>query len=417
MKKKIESLENIFEEDEDSLRALAARAGVNLPKTRNIQKRLAPAPVAPAKMDQPDKDSLAGLAHQAKAALGKPAAPPEDLPRPLKAPRIPEMEPATGNAKVMSGDIQHPPGPFKAWEYPSERMDKDFPDPYSEHHDFVRHIQDPHAEINFRRLGGNDSGANTTLHGKIHVPGKGAEPFFAKPHGGMHPEMASDEIADAIGKRQEATYRLGSMMGMSHMLIPGKNVLLPGKAHAAMKAEDIKKNGYHLGSQALVTKGMDAAPLFRHDHRDLREELKPEEVQNAMLFHALTGHRDGHEGNVLIRRSDSGQAHPVLMDWDYSFHPHEGEDAQEVEDRKKLIRSVFAPGGSLDYQKIAGPVGKNFSPRTKSTLEWIANGGHKHPEHGLGLSDEDAESLSRNANDLLNHGLEGTLAKREVRNG
>jgi hypothetical protein len=420
MKKKITTLENLFKEDEDSLAALAARAGIKLDKTKKPGKQkkpnpLAAAPAAPVPpMSKADQDSLAGLAHKAKAGLGKPAAPPDDLPKPLKAPPIPEPtpEPAKASPRVTSGSVQHPSGPFKAWEHHSDRMDKDFPDAHDEFHDFINHVQDTHAQTDYKRLT-NSNHSNGVYHGRIIVPGKGQEGFFAKPHHKIRDYFGdTQEYKDILGKRQEGTYRLGSMMGMSHMVIPGKNIILPGKAHSNMKYGDEDEI---LGKPAMVTKAIDADPIARHSRMALASQLDPEEVQNSAVFHALTGHRDAHSGNVLIRHDSKGKPHPVSMDWDLAMHPHENqEEWGDPEERKNYLRSVFMPNKEYDYQKIAGQVGKNYSPRTQATLNWIANGGHTDKEHGLGLDPKDAEHLGRNAHDLLNHGLENMLKKRKI---
>lgn len=97
---------------------------------------------------------------------------------------------------------------------------------------------------------------------------------------------------------------------------------------------------------------------------------------------------------------DTEHNHPILIDQDLSM---------SLGEKRREIRSVFAPGGRYDYQKGAGKVGKNYPHRVKKTLEWLAGGGHNHEEMGLGVSSADGATMQKMAKRMLKHGLEGAL--------
>jgi len=134
---------------------------------------------------------------------------------------------------------------------------------------------------------------------------------------------------------------------------------------------------------------------------------------HGMIAHALFGNRDGHRDNVLIHES----GHPVLIDHDLSLSSHYSRSYDESKGGKSL-KSVFAPGGLLDYRvNRSEDVGMNYPPRMKKTLEWLASGGHSKGKDAMDLSKDDARELQDNAKSLLANGLEGHLSSLKIHAG
>lgn len=438
--KKFLNIKTLIEASSDNLSALLKRAGVK-PEKKQKKKKAPTQAQAPDTIKNPsvakaDQDSFADLVNKAKDVAPKdkkpsmdilPGAPLPSVPEPTKEPRGRKATPNMGNPvpaphwdpdipRITPGNAVHPPGRFHAFDHHSDRLDAAYDHPHDHFNDFLKRINDPHSKVSFKSVRSaltgeqipgqqNDrpiGGINDSYRGKIHTPGQQDMAWFGKPLHTINPNMNSERLNHAIGARQEATYRLMAHMGMSHMGLAGKTLTMPTNAHDSVSEDDYWDHGHILGKSAMLTRGITAMPLDKFTTDKLK--LDPEEVKHAAIMHLLTGHRDGHRQNVLIRHNGYNHT-PVIMDWDLAMHPHErvlGWDTNR-------FRSVFAPKGKLDYTKFVGNIGKNYPPRVAATLNWLANGGHADSSHGLGLDNHDTKYLANRARAMLDNGFEKVL--------
>jgi hypothetical protein len=269
----------------------------------------------------------------------------------------------------------------------------------------------------------------------------GGSSFISKPH----ESAAEHHEPEHWGKRHEATYALAAAMGAHHMVLPGfeskfhdhdqmdkadRSPVHPDDEDLAHEG-DFDKEGKQVGPPKRLTMARFHAGKKTHvvqhepNHTivgDATEEqlagVDHDHRLHGMVMHLLQSNGDGHEDNVMIH----GSGHPILIDHDLSFSSAHTQGGKQKHG-KTVVRSVFSPGGKLDYTANAPkgkdgkavPVGTEFPERIKKTLEWVADGGHstKGKQH-MGLSDEDAAELRQNAMELLEHGLEGTLERRHL---
>jgi hypothetical protein len=337
--------------------------------------------------------------------------------------------------------------PFRAWpaipkmgevdgSEPSlaSRTRPDLPSSADRQQNFVSSYLDPQATNNSLRK--HNGSSNVVFHGQM----SNGQGYVAKPHEGIghrdrfHPDenkrMNDDTFqalkADAPGNaaRHDATYSLMSAMGAHHMVTPGMQSNMHGrhqfKGPDPDEDDDEQKRltmaSHHAGGLAHVQEFVkDAQPLSAASPEQL-DQVDAEHRLHGAVAHLLMGNGDGHGGNVMLHKS----GHPVLIDHDITLGSSQAR-AYKEHFGKDSIRSVFAPGGPLDYQaklpkdetgKVI-PVGTNFPPRMKETLQRAAEGYFSPTGEGnLGLSDVDHAALQKNARELLSHGVEGTLARR-----
>jgi hypothetical protein len=232
--------------------------------------------------------------------------------------------------------------------------------------------------------------------------------------------------ADAPGnaQRHDATYSIMSAMGAHHMVTPGMQANMHSrhqfKGPDPDDGDDEQKRltmaSHHAGGPAHVQEFLkDAQPLSAASPEQM-DNVDAEHRLHGVVAHLLFGNGDGHGGNVMLHKS----GHPVLIDHDITLGSSKARAYKELYG-KDVIRSVFAPGGRLDYQeklpkddsgKVV-PVGTDFPPRMKETLERVVDGYYSSSgEGGLGLSANDYKELEKNARSLLLYGVEGTLDRR-----
>jgi hypothetical protein len=308
----------------------------------------------------------------------------------------------------------HPPGPHEAFPHTEPALDASHIHPqvrkdtlHAAYHDDKQHVKQM-APVGIGSL-------NNVFRGEM----SGGQKFISKPH----EDLSIDP--DRWHGRHEAQYRILGHMGASHMSPAGIDTKvhdlskLPTHTHPGNEAEDpAKLGGSHAGNRALVTSHVEGRNLTDTHPNDIAN-IDADHRLHGLVSHILMGNNDGHSGNVMVSKDKEGKPYPVLIDQDLALNsghdkvPWDGTDFKNG--KEKSLNSVFAPGRALDYTQKMGEVGTNFPHRMKKTLEWLASGGHRHPEHGIKeLHPDDAVELQNNASTLLKHGLEGTLAKRDL---
>jgi len=314
------------------------------------------------------------------------------------------------------------------------RARPDLPTAAERHQGFVGSYSDPQAMNKSLRQHGKGS-LNVVFHGQL-ANGGG---YIAKPHEGIghrdrfRPDEAqrmNDETfqslkndAPANAERHNATYDLMSAMGAHHMVAPGMQANMHG-AHQFKGASPDEMDTdekrltmakHHAGGLAHVQEFIpDTTPVNQASPEQLNQ-VDSEHRLHGLVSHLLMGNGDAHSANVLLHKS----GHPVLIDHDITLGSSQAQ-AYKEHFGKPSIRSVFAPGGALDYQakmpKDANgqpmPVGTNYPPRMAEVLNRAAEGYYSKGPGALNLSPQDHAVLQQNARDLLSHGLEGTLSRR-----
>lgn len=362
----------------------------------------------------PDKTAVLPAA-QAQA----PVAPAAPGPSPMRAwPAIPKH-----------GEVEH--------REPSlaSRTRPDLPSAAERHSSFSNSYHDPSAVS--KKLDRHKGSTNIVFHGEL---GNG-DRYVVKPHEGIahSPRFspAKDELplddktfqamkdeAPDNARRHDATYSIMAAMGAHHMVAPGMQTNVHGRhqfsgpdpGEGDDEGTRLTMASHHAGGLAHVQQFIGDTRTAKASSKASRDGVDAEHRLHGVVAHLLFGNGDGHGQNVLIHKS----GHPVLIDHDITLASSQARGYKE-HFGKPVVRSVFAPGGYLDYQaKLPKdetgqvvPVGTNFPPRMKETLQRIADGHYSSSGEGnLGLSDADHSELKKNAMSLLLYGVEGTLASR-----
>jgi hypothetical protein len=322
----------------------------------------------------------------------------------------------------------------------ASRARPDLPSAAERHVGFENSYHDPGA-IN-KGLSNHKGSSNVVFHGEL----ANGEKYVAKPHEGIAHKPRFDPDADENGqpgqplddasfqalkadapdnaKRHDATYSIMSAMGAHHMVTPGMQTNMHGRHQFSGQDPDegdsdskrLTMASHHAGGLAHVQQFVNDAQTVKGSSKEELDNVDAEHRLHGVVAHLLFGNGDGHGENVMIHKS----GHPVLIDHDITLGSAQARGYKEHYG-KPVLRSVFAPGGKLDYQaKLPKdetgqvvPVGTNLPPRMKETLQRIADGYYSPTGEGnLGLSDDDHTELKRNAMSLLLYGVEGTLAGR-----
>jgi len=301
-----------------------------------------------------------------------------------------------GGFKDPHMDVEHPPSKHAAFEHTTPSLkERTRPDvvPLDERHqDFHERYHAKGATLGeINHLPGS---INTVFHGKM----DDGTQYIMKPHGAGVQEWKPKEW----GKRHNAVAQLLAHMGADHMVTPamdakGHDSAMIPAGHPSKEDKLHRSAHSHAGQDAFVTEFMPNTVKAGRATATQHSDVDGDHRLIGMITHLVSHNGDGHSGNVLI---DKEHGHPVLIDHDLSM-------SSAVRDGR--VRSVFAPGGMLDYQAKTGRIGTKFPPRVKKTLEWLAGGGHYHKEAGLGVSDQDGKVMQVMAEKLLKHGLEKTL--------
>ncbi len=306
-------------------------------------------------------------------------------------------------------DVDHPPGKHVAFEHEAPSLrERTRPKmiPFDERHeDFHERYHSKDASL--KEINHLYGSANRVFRGNMDDD----TDYIMKPHegaaGGAHGAWAPAEW----GKRHNAVARLLSHMGADHMISPaidskahGSHMIPDG--HPSAQDEGQHSAHHHAGKDAFVTEFMPNTVTTGKAESHQHDSVDGEHRLIGMITHLVTHNSDGHPGNVLI---DKEHGHPILIDQDL---------AMGLGVRRGEVRSVFAPGGILDYQAKVGQIGKKYPPRVKKTLEWLAGGGHFHKEMGLDVQKEDGNVMQKMAKVMLDHGLEKAMrAIRHLRPG
>jgi hypothetical protein len=259
------------------------------------------------------------------------------------------------------------------------------------------------------------SSANETLHASSQNGGR----YFIKPHtdvsnrvepedwdkDGYKPTVKDWEEPEHWNARNTTANRVLDAMNMSHMGV-----------HTF--------HGEHEGRPAQVSASAAGPGVVHADEADPEQlaRINAHHRVAGMVHGILTSNPDAHHGNVLVNTVNN---HPVhIADNDLAFSSRMQRNNALVDPTGKgrhAVMSVYGPGESLDYrrgkvvdpetgqEREGGEVGHNFHPDIRHAIEMAANG-----KLGHGLSDEDHATMINNANDLLTHGLEGTMKRRQM---
>lgn len=370
---------------------------------------------------QPAVAPAADVGQGARGAVA-PASPAPQV-RAAPAPRPIQFQPVPHNSELPAAE------PSLA-----TRTRPDLPSPDVRRQSFINAYNNPGAIDKSLRQHGKGS-LNVVFHGQIHNgPG-----YIAKPHAGIghrdrfNPEanarmddatyQALQNEAPENAERHNATYELMSAMGAHHMVAPGMQAnmhgahqfkgLTPDEDDSEEKRLTMAK--HHAGGLAHVQEFIPGAKPVNQASPEELDKVDAEHRLHGLVGHLLVGNGDGHTNNVLLHQS----GHPIMIDHDISLGSSQAKAYKDFFG-KPSIRSVFAPGGMLDYQakmpKDASgnpiPVGTNYPPRMAEVLNRAAEGYYSKGPGALNLSPEDHAVLQQNARDLLSHGLEGTLERR-----
>ena len=270
---------------------------------------------------------------------------------------------------------------------------------------------------------------NAVFHGEM----QSGQQYLAKPHEGIgardlnkldpHTLQSLKAEAPDFGRRHDATYTLMSHMGAHHMVVPGMTTNMHGRHQFKGPDPDAEDSpgkrltmaATHAGGLAHVQEFVPGARNVNHATPEQLAAVDPEHRLHGMVSHLLFGAQDGHGSNVMIHPA----GHPVMIDHDLTLGTPQAA-ATKAKYGKDSFMSVFSPGSPLDYQANLPkdekgqviPVGTNFPPRMKETLQRAAEGYYGNGPGSLGLSPEDHAELQKNARQLLSYGVEGTLERK-----
>jgi hypothetical protein len=275
----------------------------------------------------------------------------------------------------------------------------------------------------------NKGSLNVVFHGNM----QSGQQYIAKPHEGighrdldtLDPHTLQSLRAEApdFGRRHDATYALMSHMGAQHMVVPGMTTNMHGRHQFKGPDPDADDSpskrltmaAAHAGGLAHVQEFVPGAVNVNHATPEQLGKVDSEHRLHGMISHLLFGAQDGHGSNVMIHPA----GHPVMIDHDLTLGTPQAAQTK-AKYGKDSFMSVFSPGSPLDYQANLPkdekgqviPVGTNFPPRMKETLQRAAEGYYGKGAGSLGLSPEDHAELQKNARQLLSYGLEGTLERK-----
>jgi hypothetical protein len=338
---------------------------------------------------------------------------PAAAPKPAPPPHVAKWTPMPRRSEV-------------AHDEPSlaSRVRPDLGSPDERHQSFLNAYHDKNA-VNKTLRQHNKGSLNVVFHGNL----ESGHQYIAKPHEGighrdldqLDPHTLASLRAEApdFGRRHDAKYELMSAMGAHHMVVPGVTTNMHGrhqfKGPDPDDDDDYRKRltmaAHHANGLAHVQEFVPGAVNVNHATPEQLDTVDHEHRLHGIVSHLLFGAQDGHGGNVMIHPA----GHPVLIDHDLTLGTPQAALTKEKYG-KDAFMSVFSPGGPLDYQAklpkdSSGqviPVGTNFPPRMRETLERAAEGYFAD----LDLSPADHAELQKNARQLLSYGLEGTLERK-----
>jgi hypothetical protein len=292
-------------------------------------------------------------------------------------------------------DVEHPPGKHEAFHHDTPSLkERTRPDviPFDERHkDFHDRYHAKGASL--KEMEAVHGSMNGVFRGKMDDDTE----YVSKPHGAGHASFEPHNW----GKRHGAVARILSHMGADHMIAPGMEL----KGHASEMMPAGHGEGYgpsaheHAGQKTFIGEWVPNSVKAGRAEQHEKDAVDGDHRLMGVVTHLLTYNSDGHGGNVMI---DKEHGHPVFIDQDLSMHLGVKRGKQGLGG----VRSIFGPEGAYDYQAKLGKVGNKFPPRMKKTLEWLAGGGHNHPDMHLGVDDKDSNVLQGMAKALLKHGVE-----------
>lgn len=405
--------------EQSSQKSLALSQLVKAFKPDGSSKKSAPAKSSPGK-----GKSDSGL-KKAAAALSKPddskikpqgggghrSAGPDDVSRPAKPSA--KARAAAGPASSLPAfkdphtDVEHPTGKYEAFHHDTPSLkERTRPNviPFDERHqDFHDRFHSEGAKLEKMKYLGTSSGH--VFHGKMD---DGTE-YIAKPHKHPWAERGRDDgiQPERWAGKHNAVSRILSHMGADHMISPAVDTkghasdMMPSD-HPSSEHSGNRSAHSHAGQNSFATEFIQGAADGK-DGKAISHKVDQEHRLMGLVTHMVSVNSDGHPGNIMVNKE---HGHPVLIDNDLTM---------SLGMRRGGVRSHFLPGGAYDYTMgdRNHTVGKNYPPRVQKTLDWLAGGGHRHKEMGLGLHDDDADAVQMMAKNMTKHGLEGAV--RELR--
>lgn len=341
-------------------------------------------------------------------------------------------QPWTPSPSKKSYDVEFTPMPKRsevAHDEPSlaSRTRPDLGSPDDRHKTFLNAYHEKNA-LN-KSIKHKKGSLNAVFHGEMY----NGHQYIAKPHEGIgagHLDRLDANTLQSLkaeapdfGRRHDAAFELMSAMGAHHMVVPGATTNMHGRHQFSGPDPDdddspskrLMMPTSHAGGLAHVQEYVPGAVNVNHATPEQLGNVDSEHRLHGIISHLLFGAQDGHGGNVMIHPA----GHPVMIDHDLTMGSPQA-DLTKAKYGKDSFMSVFSPGSQLDYQaKLPKdekgqviPVGNNFPPRMKETLERAAEGYYGKGHGSLGLSPADHDALQKNARHLLSYGLEGTLERR-----
>jgi hypothetical protein len=196
-------------------------------------------------------------------------------------------------------------------------------------------------------------------------------------------------------RRHTAAGRIASAIGCDDMVVPCDMVELK------KGAGDVSKE---TGERVMVTKwATDSVPCSAASGAALSKVDGDSRLRGA-LIHYLTDESDGIARNSLV--SDDGKI--TMLDHSKMF-------AKFFVGKKNMdhSRSIFYPGGSLDYQKKTGPMKsvKDLPPGLFKMVDDLAKMSVTELADFLGLSSDEAKLVAEKVETLVKHGLDEAIKK------
>lgn len=353
----------------------------------------------------------------------------------VQPPAAPEPKPAPAKPRLK--------GPGKHGEYEHDEVSLasrtrpdlgSAADRHQAFHDAYHHPEArTHTKDRDKKIRANRGSANVSF--RAHM--ESGHRYIAKPHGGAawghegdpfgneipkeaREQMAAGHESGEWHRRHGAMFSLMSAMGAHHMVPVGfkskmhqhlDETLAPDEEDSQHKAMHMAHS--HAGQDAHIQEHIGNHEAVMTASDKTLAAVDDEHRLHGIIAHALLGHSDGHQGNVLIHET----GHPVLIDHDFMLGSNYSNETNEIEGMPTIV-SVFGPGGKLDYRaNRSDDVGVNYPARMKQTLEWLAEGGHLGGDDAMDMSKGDAKVLQENAKSLLEKGLEGHLGGLKVKKG
>lgn len=338
--------------------------------------------------------------------------------KPPKNVQQPQGVPAA-SAPAPLPQPEAPLAPFQAMTHHEPTLAQKVAPDLPNHHErlaaFQQHFQNPQY-TRVRNL--NRQSTNPVFHAQ--TPSGNGVVF--KPHSATH---ETHEPEKQHGRDQFMQHAF-SAMGAHHMVLPAMQAQMPHAHQVARGIEPSEDPASAHPHQGQAAHAVEFAPGLKHLHEVDPKELDKIDAEHRLtgaVAHVLAGSTDAHSANHFY----DPRGFPVGFDFGLSGDSlHNLGGKQQHGTDMDTHRSVFAPGGRLDYrhgymtdpatgqQRKQGEVGNSYPPRIRKMLQFIADGGRFEGHEG---TPQDLAVYRRNAQELLSNGLENTFRNRFIETG